>query len=293
MEIWHLRYFVTVAEEGSIARAADRLHMAASPLSRRIRDLERELGSALFVRSHHHLELTPDGADLLPRAADVLSRFDAIAVAGPPARFTIGIAPDVSGAVRDSVLATVSAACPGLETRLSPGHTAPLLAAVRSGDIELAAVHGPLNEDGVDGVLLERRASVAVVGRGTEFGDRTSVRLSELATLPFASIDQAAAPELYGRIDELLRAAGVYGRATVQDSNFAGVAQLVAAGQAFTLSTRDTSTTARLLRDEDVTFLEVDGAGTLSTYAAWSSERAVSDPRVRDAVAAVRRIAIT
>ncbi|NMD56585.1 MULTISPECIES: LysR family transcriptional regulator [Tsukamurella] len=291
MEIWHLRYFVAAAEEGTVARAADRLHMAASPLSRRIRDLERELGVALFVRAHHRLELTPDGADLLPRAADVVARFDAIAESAAPARMTVGIAPDVSAASRDLVLAAIAEACPGVEVVLAPAHTGPLLASLRAGDLGLAVAHGPIEEPGVDSVLLERRRSYAVVGRGTALGDRTSVHLSELADLAFASIDATAAPALYGRLDEALRAAGVHRRATVADSNFAGVAQLVAAGQAFTLSTRDTGTAARLLRDEDVVFLEVDGAGALSTHAVWGTARIIADPRVRDAVAAIRRAA--
>ncbi|KXO94045.1 LysR family transcriptional regulator [Tsukamurella pseudospumae] len=291
MEIWHLRYFVAVAEEGTVARAAERLHMTASPLSRRIRDLERELGAALFVRSHHSLDLTSRGSELLPRATDVLARFDAIASSAAPARMSLGIAPDVSGAARDLVLGAIAEIRPGIEALLSPAHTGPLLAAVRAGELELAVAHGPIEEPGVDAVLLERRATYAVVGRGTAFGDRTSVHLSELADLAFASIDRTAAPALYGRLDETLRSAGVHRRATVPDSNFAGVAQLVAAGQAFTLSTRDTGTTARLLRDEDVVFLEVDGGGHLSTYATWSSARAAADPRVRDAVAAIRRAA--
>lgn len=289
MEIWHLRYFVAVAEEGTIARAAERLHMAASPLSRRIRDLEKELGAALFFRRHHHLDLTPRGAELLPRVSDVLARFDAIASSAAPARMTVGIAPDVSAAARDLVLSALGDACPGVEVVLSPAHTGSLLAAIRAGDMNLAVAHGPIQERGIDAILLERRPTYVVVGRGTALGDRTSVRLSELADLAFASIDTTAAPALYGRLDETLRAAGVHRRAAVADSNFAGVAQLVAAGQAFTFSTRDTGTTARLLRDEDVVFLEVDGGGDLSTYATWSAARTASDPRLRDAVAAIRR----
>ncbi|WP_235189528.1 LysR family transcriptional regulator [Williamsia sp. D3] len=65
----HLRYFVAVAEEGTFARAAQRLHMAASPLSQRIKYLENSLGTALFVRAHHHVDLTAAGHALLPQRA--------------------------------------------------------------------------------------------------------------------------------------------------------------------------------------------------------------------------------
>jgi DNA-binding transcriptional LysR family regulator len=52
--------------------------MATSPLSRRIRDLEQELGAELFVRDYHRISLTEAGRVLLPRARDVVERFDAL-----------------------------------------------------------------------------------------------------------------------------------------------------------------------------------------------------------------------
>jgi DNA-binding transcriptional LysR family regulator len=59
MELRHLRYFVAVAEAGSMKLAAEkRLHTAQPSLSRQIRDLEHEVGVALFTRSAHGVELT-------------------------------------------------------------------------------------------------------------------------------------------------------------------------------------------------------------------------------------------
>ncbi|MFD0508420.1 LysR family transcriptional regulator [Streptomyces chiangmaiensis] len=72
LEMFHLRYFVAVAEELNFSAAARRLHMAASPLSQRIRDLEKELGHRLFERDSHSVTLTPAGEALLPLARDVL-----------------------------------------------------------------------------------------------------------------------------------------------------------------------------------------------------------------------------
>ena len=76
VELRELRYFVAVAEELHFGRAAQRLHMSQSPLSRAIRDLEGELGVALFVRTTRHVELTPAGLALLERARRALAEID-------------------------------------------------------------------------------------------------------------------------------------------------------------------------------------------------------------------------
>lgn len=76
VELRQLRYFVAVAEELHFGRAADRLHMSQSPLSRAIRELEREIGLVLFVRTTRRVELTPAGTALLERARRALEEVD-------------------------------------------------------------------------------------------------------------------------------------------------------------------------------------------------------------------------
>ena len=107
MEMFHLRYFVAVAENLSFSGAARQLHMATSPLSQRIRDLERELGTVLFERDSHHVQLTESGTALLPIAKDVLRRFDDIpwrlreAISPPRPVFYVGIPPGLHSALRE------------------------------------------------------------------------------------------------------------------------------------------------------------------------------------------------
>ncbi len=72
MEIRVLRYFLTVAREGSITGAANYLHLTQPTLSRQLQDLERELGQKLFIRTNHNVVLTPEGMILRKRAEEIL-----------------------------------------------------------------------------------------------------------------------------------------------------------------------------------------------------------------------------
>src|SRR3979409_1481462 len=82
MELRHLRYFVAVAEEGSLTLAAEkRLHTAQPSLSRQIRDLEYEVGVQLMSRSVHGIELTAAGRAFLDHARLALTQAEAAAAA--------------------------------------------------------------------------------------------------------------------------------------------------------------------------------------------------------------------
>jgi DNA-binding transcriptional LysR family regulator len=76
MSLAQLRYFVVVAEEQHVGRAAGRLGIAQPPLSRQIKNLEDELGAALFQRTTRGMRLLPAGELFLTRARRILSEID-------------------------------------------------------------------------------------------------------------------------------------------------------------------------------------------------------------------------
>jgi len=82
VEIRHLQYFVAVAETRHFGQAAERLHMAQSPLSQAIRQLESHVGARLFDRTTRRVELTPAGETLLGDARRILHAADAARLLG-------------------------------------------------------------------------------------------------------------------------------------------------------------------------------------------------------------------
>jgi LysR family transcriptional regulator, benzoate and cis,cis-muconate-responsive activator of ben and cat genes len=144
MELRHLRYFVAVAEEQSVTRAAARLHVSQPPLSRQVRDLEDELGVALFDHGAKSVRLTEAGKVFLNEARTVLQRADEAvrivkAVAnGQSGEIHVGYAPSLTVEILPRALKVFQEANPGVRVQLHDLSTQEMLRGLRDGKLNVA-----------------------------------------------------------------------------------------------------------------------------------------------------------
>jgi DNA-binding transcriptional LysR family regulator len=249
MELRHLRYFVTVAEELNISRASARLRISQPAVSRQLRDLEEELRVALFIREKHGLKLTPAGQVFLAHARDLLRRSsDAVkqmAAFSEPAKetLTVGyIAPALSN-ILTPALRRFSQAHPkaGVALReMTPGEQAK---ALRAGRIDLALLGNPYPD-------LDREFTVTVLTRiplqavlpdNHLLALRKRIALSELEGESFIGFAEETFPGRNDAICAGCQAAGFTPRFGHYVENLSALLALVAAGKGVTLAPAEVS----------------------------------------------------
>src|SRR5262249_26797190 len=144
MELRHLRYFVAVAESGSVSKAAERVRISQPALSRQIHDLEDELGIALFEPSGRRLRLTGAGEDLLTHGRRVLNEAEAfrerahVLYRGDAGVLHVGAPPQSLQHLFPVLLNRFRQALPAVDVRLTEGHSTLLLDLIRQGALHLA-----------------------------------------------------------------------------------------------------------------------------------------------------------
>ena len=191
METRELRYFVAVAEEAHVGRAAERLGMAQPPLSRAIAQLERRLGTELFTRGPRGVSLTTAGETLLREGRAALAAVEAAerrtrrTAASGEARVVLTAKAGASSELVAKLL-DAYAAEPGavdVEVLLSaPAHQSPML---RDGRADVAILHRPFDDlSGFDTETLSVEDQVLVLPAGHPASRRSSIRVAEATSIP-------------------------------------------------------------------------------------------------------------
>lgn len=242
LALHQLHAFAVLAEELHFGRAAERLGVAQPPLSRQIRRLEARTGHPLFVRGPGRVALTPAGEALLPAARRALDEVAAgLAAArrvagGGAGTLRVGFAASLAPTVLPELLRVFRARHPGVELDIREMTTAPQVAAVLDGTVDVGLLREPPSEPGlaVAPVLTERFVAVLPAGHPLAAGRR--VPLAALAAEPFVLLPRACGPTVHDRIVDVCRAAGFEPRVTQRAVEWQTVAALVAAGLGVSLA---------------------------------------------------------
>jgi len=211
MELRHLRCFLAVAEELHFARAAERLHIDQSPLSRTIKELEEELGARLFVRTTRSTQLTRAGQSLLthvPRVFSVLEQArDSVksATNGFHGQLRIALSDGITPSRLPALLARSREEDPEVEIRL---FEVPLDQQIKGLHDDLYDAGFSMAEDAGDGILVtpawEDELMVAVPARHPVLAFK-QIPLEEVLRYPLVLGDPAVCEGHARQVDRFLR----------------------------------------------------------------------------------------
>lgn len=241
MELRHLRYFVAVAEEGSLTVAAERrLHTAQPSLSRQIRDLEHEVGAPLLTRSGRGIELTAAGRAFLDHARLALAQAEAAVAAarraaqpGKPS-FAMGFLtgqemdwlPEAMNLLRDEL--------PNIDVTIASDYSPRLADGLMHGKLDLAFLRPEAQMPDLEYKLVTKEPLVVVLPSDHRLASRKAIAVEDIAKEMFLGMSKTA-PSLRVVIDDYLKRSGVDIRAGHEVDNIAMAMSLIASTRGIAL----------------------------------------------------------
>lgn len=235
IELRHLRYFVTVAEDLSFTRAAVRLNMAQPALSHQIRQLESRLGTSLFVRSPR-VALTPAGVAFLSAARRALTQVQQAAAiaakvgAGRRALLHVGLSSAASMTKLPRAIRDFMAKHPEIEVRMREMHSTDQLDALRAGALDVGVVRETTADQSFVMREMLREPLMIILPARHRLARLSAIRLARCADEPFVLFPRAGAPTLHDQIITMCREAGFMPRVENEAHEWHTIAALVAAG---------------------------------------------------------------
>jgi DNA-binding transcriptional LysR family regulator len=210
MELRQLRYFVAVAETGSITTAAKRIFLTQPALSRQIKSLEDEIGQCVLERSAHSIRLTPAGDALLREARELLQRADAMLERVRAARLTVrlrvGYAPSLASGLLSGAVENFAQKHPAARVELLDLSTKEMLAGLEGDTLDVALSVGQKRDGhGLKWTPLVQVSWQLAVNRHHPLARRKQVTAAEVAREPLLAFCQRDYPEYWDAITGWLR----------------------------------------------------------------------------------------
>lgn len=250
MELRHLRYFIAVAEEQNIGRAAARLHISQPPLTRQIQQLEEELGVQLFIRTPRGMELTPAGELLLEEARNIRAVVEQAtertqrAGQGKLGRLDVGIFGSAILDIIPRVLAEFRAAYPEVKVVLHSMNKSEQIEALRQRRIDLGfnRVLTPLPD--IASELVTTESLLLAISADHPLAGHAVVPFAALAEHPLVMFPTGSRPSFIDRVIGLCQQVGFVPQISQEVGDVVSAVALVANGFGACLVSESTSVLA-------------------------------------------------
>jgi LysR family transcriptional regulator, transcription activator of glutamate synthase operon len=288
MDLRQIAYVEAVARNANFTRAAAEIHVAQPALSVAIRRLEAELGVRLFERTSRRVSLTPAGTAFLDRAARVSREVEALAdemseyAGGIRGRLRLSawyhVEPDLVDFMRD-----FTSTNPFVEVSIQELPAAETLAALRAGDVDLAAVvqFPGLNLDDFERAALRTEPAVLVVRADDVLAGEESLNLADLSDRPFVVTRPGTG--LRRLFDHVFVGAEHPPRIAIETNELAAMVAFASAGLGSAILT------PTVVREADfpVSLVRLADVGPFTTVAVWRKDE--NDPVVLSAIDMIQR----
>lgn len=242
MELRHLKYFVTVAEELHFGRAAERLGIAQPPLSQQIKALEQEMGVLLLFRTKRHVELTGAGEVFAREARKIMATVDqAVHVAQRASRGEIGELDVgfVSGAVYGkvpSIFRLMRNRYPEISLVLKDLTTEEQLEAIKAHRLDIGLIRPPvIDSQSLIMQVIDREPLVVALPRSHRLAGQRKISLGALAEEPFIQVPRHVAPGFYDLFISLCANAGFLPQIVQEARTTQTIVSLVAVGMGISI----------------------------------------------------------
>lgn len=211
LELRHLRYFIAAAEELNFTRAAERVHIDQTPLSRAVRDLEDDLGVQLFVRAPRRLRLTPAGDRLLKEARKIFIRIERTkravrqthALYQAPLR--IGVADGIAQPMLSECFTRWKSVAPEIPIELKELRARELVSALKREELDVGFSFGVPHDDAIAQDPAWHSRLMAVLPSAHELASLTVLPISALLSFPLLACSEERMPGLFAQMQAIVR----------------------------------------------------------------------------------------
>ncbi|MEM7772671.1 MAG: LysR family transcriptional regulator [Cyanobacteria bacterium P01_E01_bin.6] len=239
MDLYQVRYFLTIAETGTFSRAAERLYLSQPSLSAGIKKLEQELGVSLFERGGRRTVLTAAGRSFMEKATVIMDQYQAalheLKGFNDETTLRIGVLSTMRVAILANLVSTFQQQYPHVTLELHDGTLGTLQKDLEQGDIDVAltvlglrgVTEPDLHPDPQASTMLFRQPLMLAAPPSHPFAQRSSIRLADLDGQPF--IDRVSC-EFFPKECQILDAANIRPKVVYRASHEEWVISLLQAG---------------------------------------------------------------